>query len=276
MENTTCKICPRHCAPAQGSYGFCKARRGAESGTVCSNYGHITSMALDPIEKKPIAMFRPGSVILSVGSYGCNMDCRFCQNHEISRGDGTMPYREYTPEELAEVAWRLHLEQDNIGLAFTYNEPLVGYEFVRDTAKLVSEKGLVNVLVSNGQASLEVLEEIIPYMDAMNIDLKAFTKEGYESLGGDLDTTMKWIENAHSRCHMELTSLIVPGLNDDPEEMDHEARWVASLDPEIPLHITRFFPRYRYTEGEPTDIDLMYRLREVAQRHLRNVFLGNI
>ena len=275
-DEIRCHVCPRRCSIKPGGRGFCRARTVRDGAVVSENYGRITSMALDPVEKKPLAMFRRGSLILSVGSYGCNIDCPFCQNHEISRADDGCPYRIYLPKEMADIAWQTHLKHGNIGVAFTYNEPLVGYEFVRDTAKKVSEMGLVNVLVSNGQASLDVLGEILPYIDAMNIDLKAFTPEGYRRLGGDLDTVKEWISHAHDSCHMEITSLIVPGLNDDPDDMDREAQWIASLDDSIPLHITRFFPRYRYTTGEPTDIGLMYELREVAEKYLKNVFLGNI
>ena len=175
-----CEVCFRHCDLKEGQTGFCGARICAGGVVRAGNYGRLTSLALDPIEKKPLRRFRPGSRILSVGSYGCNLRCPFCQNYEISWSEEAMRYAQSaqfaTPEQIAETAL-YYRDKGNVGVAFTYNEPLVGYEFVRDTAKLVHEAGMVNALVSNGTAELAVLEEILPYMDAMNIDLKGFTDQ---------------------------------------------------------------------------------------------------
>lgn len=275
---TTCHVCMHHCALAPGQTGLCGARKNAGGEIICANYGRITSLALDPVEKKPLKNFLPGSRILSVGSYGCNLRCPFCQNHEISmakEADTASPY--VAPEHLADMA----LEQKNrgtgnIGVAYTYNEPLVGWEYVRDTARLVKEYGMVNVLVTNGTASLEILEELLPYMDAMNIDLKGFRADYYLMLGGDLDTVKTFITRAVRDCHVELTTLIVPGENDSLEEMEEEARWIADLDPEISLHITRFFPQYHMLDRDPTDVGQLYRLAETAGRYLKNVYLGNV
>ncbi|MBR3231986.1 MAG: radical SAM protein, partial [Lachnospiraceae bacterium] len=162
-----------------------------------------------------------------------------------------------------------------IGVAYTYNEALVGYEYVRDTAKLVREAGMLNVLVTNGTAELPVLMEILPYIDAMNIDLKGFTPEIYRYLGGDLETVKRFIARAAEACHVELTTLVVPGMNDDPEEMREEASWIAGIDPGIPLHITRYFPRYKMRRP-PTDIESMRRLETVAREYLTRVRLGNV
>lgn len=271
-----CPVCPHHCNLNEGSIGRCRARMNRGGKVVCSNYGKITSIALDPIEKKPLAFFHPGSKILSVGSYGCNLSCPFCQNYDIAAA-GEEHFTELqtaSPERLLEIA-KDTIPDGNIGIAYTYNEALVGYEFVRDTAKLIHEEGLLNVLVTNGCASLAILEEILPYIDAMNIDLKCFTEDGYKMLGGDLKTVTDFIEASQSKCHVEITSLIVPGLNDSPEEMDDEAKWIASLDPDIPLHITRYFPRYKYSKA-PTDITLMNELKNVASKHLSRVLLGNV
>ena len=173
-----CEVCFRHCELKEGQLGFCGARICAGGKVTAANYGRITALALDPIEKKPLRRFMPGRRILSVGSYGCNLRCPFCQNHEISWSQQAMQFADtaefITPDELAAAAER-YRARGNVGVAFTYNEPLVGYEFVRDTAKLVQEAGMVNVLVSNGTAEPPVLDEIVPYMDAMNIDLKGFT-----------------------------------------------------------------------------------------------------
>ena len=183
-----------------------------------------------------------------------------------------------SPQELAKKAVKCR-EAGNVGIAFTYNEPLVGWEYVRDTAKLVKEAGMVNVMVTNGTAMREVLEELLPYMDAMNIDLKAFRKDTYRELGGELDTVREFIVRAAKDCHVELTTLIVPGMNDDAGEMEEEAMWIASVEEnvgkKIPLHVTRFFPRYHMTDRQATDVRQVYRLAETAGKYLDHVFVGN-
>lgn len=276
---TVCQVCMHHCALAPGQKGLCGARKNQGGEILCDNYGQLTSMALDPIEKKPLQNFHPGSMILSVGSYGCNLRCPFCQNHEISMGDREASDAVYvSPERLADTAleWKERRKAGNIGVAFTYNEPLVGWEYVRDAARLVREYGMVNVLVTNGTASLEVLEELLPVIDAMNIDLKGFRQDYYAKLGGDLETVKSFIAGAAQSCHVELTTLIVPGENDSFDEMEEEARWIAGLNREIPLHVTRFFPQYHMRDRPPTDIDRLHRLAQVAQRHLAHVYVGNV
>jgi Pyruvate-formate lyase-activating enzyme len=268
-----------HCSLAPGQTGICLARKNVGGKIVCGNYGMITSLALDPIEKKPLKLFYPGSRILSVGSFGCNLKCPFCQNHEISMADektaeAVTGLTELSPEELARKASE-YRKAGNIGVAFTYNEPLIGWEYVRDTAKLVKAAGMKAVLVTNGSASMEVLEEILPYTDAMNIDLKGFCEAYYRKLGGDLETVKTFIRRAVKDCHVELTTLIVPGENDGIEEMEEEAGWIASLGKEIPLHISRFFPQYRMTDRRATDVGQIYRLTETAGKYLEHVFAGN-
>ncbi|MBS6762122.1 MAG: AmmeMemoRadiSam system radical SAM enzyme [Clostridium sp.] len=273
--NKVCQVCMHHCSLSSGQTGFCRARKNENGTVICGNYGRITSMALDPIEKKPLKMFRPGSRILSVGSYGCNLRCPFCQNYEISMADEAAAGALYiSPKELAQKALE-YKAAGNIGVAFTYNEPLVGWEYVRDTAKLVREAGMVIVLVTNGSATLEVLEALLPFTDAMNIDLKGFRADSYRKLGGDLETVKAFIRRAAASCHVEITTLIVPEENDSLEEMEEEAQWIASLDGEIPLHVTRFFPRYHMEDRGPTDIGRVYLLAETARKYLKNVFVGN-
>ena len=282
-----CGVCFHHCRLEEGQTGFCGARvcRGKE--VKAANYGRVTSLALDPIEKKPLARFRPGSRILSVGSYGCNLRCPFCQNHEISwsaEAFALSDRAEYiSPEEIAATA-EYYRNRGNIGAAFTYNEPLVGYEFVRDTARLVRERGMVNVLVTNGTAELSVLEETAPYIDAMNIDLKGFREEFYtDVLGGSRSMVLEFIKEAVKRCHVELTTLIIPGGNDSLREMEEISSWIAGLRDvygtgdgrNIPLHISRFFPRFHMSDRDPTDVALIYRLAEKAREKLRFVYTGN-
>ena len=282
-----CEVCFHHCDIPERRRGFCGARTCVDGRVIPENYGKITALALDPIEKKPLRRFHPGSMILSVGSYGCNLRCPFCQNHGISWSAEAMGCAEraetVTPQALAETAVKL-VPRGNLGLAFTYNEPLVGWEFVRDTAALVHEAGLMNVLVTNGTATLPVLEALAPHIDAMNIDLKGFTERYYTGvLGGSLDMVKAFIARAVQLCHVELTTLIVPGENDSEDEMRALTGWVAELTDDegraigrqIPLHISRFFPRFRMTDREATEVRRVYRLAEVARERLEYVYTGN-
>ena len=278
-----CSVCFRHCKIEEGQIGFCGGRTAKDGQTAAYNYGRITSLALDPIEKKPLSRFHPGSRILSAGSFGCNLRCPFCQNYEISWSRQAMRYAEkaetLSPEELADLAEQLKA-RGNIGIAFTYNEPLIGYEFVRDTAKLAHERGMKNVLVTNGTAELAVLEDLKPYVDAMNVDLKGFTDRYYgEVLGGDRKMVMDFIEAAAGFCHVELTTLIVPGENDSEEEMRELSAWVSRLrNPDgesIPLHVSRFFPRFHMQDRGATEVKTVYRLAEVARENLEYVYTGN-
>ena len=276
MSEAVCPACFRHCRVREGETGFCRARKNEGGRIVCVNYGKVTSLALDPIEKKPLARFYPGSRILSVGSFGCNMACPFCQNDAISFADeDTVQWRYLPPDELADMARQLE-PRGNIGVAYTYNEPMVGFEYVRDTARLVRDLGMKNVVVTNGAFTEETLNEVLPWIDAFNIDLKGFTQAWYSELGGDLETVKRFIIRAAQRAHVELTTLIVPGKNDGEEEMRELSRWVASVVRTIPLHVTRFFPRREYANKSPTDIALLRRLAAVAGESLETVVVGNV
>ena len=277
-----CNVCHNRCNLQEGAIGLCKARTCRDGRVVPNNYGHITSIALDPIEKKPLNLFYPGSKIISVGSYGCNLRCPFCQNHEISYDFGKeypYGYREMSPKELAEIALE-YKDEGNIGVAFTYNEPLVGYEFVVDAAKEVHERGMKTVLVSNGCVTGEVAKEVIPHIDAMNIDLKGFTDKYYQDLlKGDRRLVMDFISMAAPSCHLEVTMLLVPGFNDTEEEVKELSKWIASLDggrgkDKVALHLSRYFPRFKM-DTPATDVDLIYRLKDVASKELKFVFTGN-
>ena len=271
----TCMICPRHCALEEGQTGFCRARGNRDGEIVCLNYGKLTSLALDPIEKKPLRRFFPGSMILSVGSFGCNLRCPFCQNSEISMaGESDVSTVFMSPEMLVRKALDL-VPSGNIGLAYTYNEPLVGYEYVRDCAELAHGRGLKNVVVSNGTICEEPLLALLPLIDAMNIDLKGFTQEFYDKLSGNLETVKRTISLSAKQAHVEVTTLVITGENDSEAEMDALSAWLAGVDPDIPLHISLFFPCYKMLDRPPTPVETVYRLVETAKKHLRFVYSGN-
>jgi pyruvate formate lyase activating enzyme len=273
-----------------GGTGFCRARAAENGRLYAASYGALSGLALDPVEKKPLYRFHPGSLILSYGSYGCNMRCAWCQNSSISQRTAPRDAPRLTPEELTAQAVAAaglagqgddpstRFPPDNIGVAFTYNEPLVSPEFILDTAPLLRVAGLAVVLVTNAMICEEPFAEILPHIDAMNIDLKGFSEELYERNGGYLDAVKRNIEAAASRpgCHVEVTTLIVPGENDRTQELRAEAAWLASLSPDIPLHLTRFFPRHDMTDRGPTPADTLERLLTVAKKYLRYVYPGNI
>lgn len=273
--SVNCELCFHRCRLEEGQAGFCRARVCRDGVVVPLNYGRLTSLALDPIEKKPLRRFRPGSLILSVGSFGCNLRCPFCQNHEISMaGDGSIQTVDVSPGQLADKAEAL-IPQGNIGVAYTYNEPLMGYEYVRDCAALVHGRGMVNVLVTNGTVAEQPWRELLPLLDAANIDLKGFTSAWYRRLGGDLDTVKRSIALAAEQCHVEITTLLVPGENDSVEEICALAKWLASVRPDIPLHLSRFVPRYQMRDRLPTPVAQVYRLAQEASTWLAHVYTGN-
>lgn len=276
MDAIRCSVCHHRCKLGEGQTGLCGARKNTGGQSVSLNYAQITSLALDPVEKKPLYHFHPGSFILSVGSFGCNMACPFCQNFQIAEARaGETDTREVSPEALVQTAISLK-PRGNIGVAFTYNEPMIGFEYVRDAAKLAREKGLKTAVVTNGCVSLETLEAVLPYIDAYNIDLKCFTETGYRRLGGDLSMVKAFIETAVPKSHVELTTLVVPGLSDSEEEMREMSSWIAELSPDIPYHISRFFPHKHMLSTPPTDPNVLQRLREIAKERLYFVYLGNV
>lgn len=264
---------------APNGVGACRARTNVDGRVVPSGYGRITALAIDPVEKKPLARWNPGSTVLSVGGYGCNLHCAWCQNHSISQvGEREVPWRAIMPEELAALAVRAHKDNPRmVGIAYTYNEPLVCWEYVRDAAMLVHEHGLANVLVSAGCVRAEVVAQVAPHVDAANIDLKSFCASTYAKLGGDLSTVLATIEAlcAMPTCHVEVTTLVIPGVNDSVDEMRALAAWLAGIDPNVVLHVTRFHPAWRMQDRGPTPVGHVYALAEVAREHLRYVYTGN-
>jgi len=228
-------------------------------------------LSLDPIEKKPLRHFYPGSRILSLGGYGCNMRCAFCQNSDISQYKAVTEF--YAPADLLQAARR---QIKNIGLAFTYNEPLINIEYILDTAPLFKECGLKVVLVTNGLICAEPLAVLLPWVDALNIDVKGHTEEYYRKLGGDLQTVKKTVENSASNCHVEITTLVAPGENDSVEEIEALTDWLASISSDIPLHLSRFFPRYLMTNKAPTPVETLNKLAAIARHRLKYVYIGNV
>ena len=269
-----CELCFHRCNLEEGQTGLCRARGNRGGRIIPLNYGKLTALALDPIEKKPLRRFHPGAMVLSAGSFGCNLRCPFCQNAGIAAAGEEISAQDCPPEVLVEQALRLR-DEGNIGVAYTYNEPLVGYEYVRDCAELVHEAGMLNVLITNGTVEEGAWRALLPMIDAVNIDLKGFTEEWYRALGGDLRTVKRSIALAAPNCHVEVTTLLVPGENDSEEEMRALSGWLSSLSPDIPLHVSRFFPRHRMRDRPPTPVERVYHLADVARERLHHVYTGN-
>lgn len=271
-ELVTCLLCPNRCVLRDGKTGVCRVRRAADGELHTVNYGEVASYGMDPIEKKPLYHFYPGHDIFSLGTIGCNLHCRFCQNWEIAHGEPSTVRT--TPREIVELARQQGPRC--IGIAYTYSEPLVWYEFVYDTAVLAREAGLKNVLVTNGFIEPEPLDRLLPYIDAMNIDVKAFTDDFYRKMcAGRLDPVRRTVETAVRNCHVEVTTLLITGENDSPEEIGELVSWIAGLEPEIPLHLSRYFPNYRF-DAPPTPLETMRRARDIARAKLSYVYLGNV
>ncbi|MGC8902739.1 MAG: AmmeMemoRadiSam system radical SAM enzyme [Fervidobacterium sp.] len=270
-----CNLCPHNCKLAEGSVGVCKVRKNIAGKLYTMNYGEVTSIALDPIEKKPIFHFYPGSSIISVGTWGCNFKCLFCQNWEISQ-ERSYYVKKITPKVLVEIALE-YKHEGNIGVAYTYSEPIVWYEFVYETAKLASDAGLKNVLVTNGYINPEPLKELGKYIDAMNIDLKAMNNDFYRKVcGGDYESVLRTIDYCIANgIHVEVTTLVIPGDNDDLEELEEEFKILSRMSKDIPLHLSRYYPAYRYTKP-PTKIEKLNEIYNVAKKYLNYVYLGNV
>ena len=272
---TICPVCFHHCNLAEGQIGFCRARQNIQDSIKPINYGLLTSLAFDPIEKKPLQRFYPGSSVLSLGSFGCNLHCPFCQNYEISMaGPATYKLNYVAPEVIVQKALELQ-KAGNIGVAYTYNEPLICYEYIVDTGKKLHEAGLKNVVVTNGTAALPVAKALTGIVDAYNIDLKGITEAYYKKLSGNLAMVQAFIQAVVPVAHVELTTLIVPGENDSVAEMEELSSWIAALSPEISLHVSRFFPRFEKQDVPATSVQTIYQLAETAQHHLKYVYTGN-
>jgi pyruvate formate lyase activating enzyme len=274
-DKVQCELCPKACIISQGGKGFCRVRRHEEGKLYTANYMRCSSYALDPIEKKPLYHFFPGSTIFSVGTWGCNFSCQFCQNWQIAQGDPeTMVL---SPERVVDIVRDYASSARCIGVAYTYSEPTVWYEFVLETAQAVKQAGYKNVLVTNGYIAEKPLRQLLPFIDAMNIDVKAFQQDFYRQVCcGDLETVKKTAEIAVQHCHVELTTLLIPDMNDSKEEIMELTDWVATrLNPNVPLHFSRYFPNYKFNKP-PTPVEKMVEAKEIARRKLRYVYLGNV
>ena len=272
-DKIKCFLCPHQCIIKAGKSGLCSVRINNNGVLKTINYGEITAIGLDPIEKKPLYHFHPGKNILSVGTFGCNFSCDFCQNYSIAQ------YRskseDLSPDDLIKGCIEA---ENNIGIAFTYNEPSIWYEYIYDTAKKLKENhpDFQVVLVTNGFIEPKPLEKLLPYIDAMNIDLKSFNQDYYKKIcGGDLAPVLKTIELASRNCHIEITTLLVNGLNDSKEEVRQIASFVGGISKDIPLHLSRYFPRYKMNRPA-TEIAIMHDRKEIAKEYLNHVYLGNV
>jgi len=268
-----CLLCPHKCIIAEGKTGYCRVRRNVEGTLYTEIYGRVSSIAMDPIEKKPLYHFFPGSDILSIGTVGCSFRCQFCQNYTISQ-EPDHPTDYYSPVELVSLAHRYK----SIGVAYTYTEPLIWFEYVYDCSKLAREKGLKNVFVTNGYINPEPLEELIPVSDAYNIDLKSFSEDFYRKLtGGTLKPVLETIERIGSeqRIMLEVTTLVIPGYNDSDDEIRMIAGFLASINDKISYHLSAYYPMYKFT-APPTSYSTLSRLKKIAEEKLPYVYLGNV
>ena len=270
-EQVRCELCPHYCELRDGQVGRCGVRKAQEGRLIATTYNRVGSVALDPIEKKPLYHFYPGTQILSVGTKGCNLKCQFCQNYRLAH-DGKIRIQKISPKELVQLAQK----RNSIGIAYTYSEPLVWYEYILDTARKAKKAGLKNVLVTNGVINQKPLKELVPYIDAVNLDVKAMREEFYQDICcGEFESVKKTAEFIYDKVLLEITNLLIPDLNDSAGEIKELTKWIAGLDPNIPFHLARYFPRYKLNK-ERTSEASMQKAKEIAKKNLNYVYLGNI
>ena len=275
-QKIRCNLCPHQCMLKPGQTALCRVRKNVDGVLISENYGNVCSLHLDPIEKKPLYHFYPGRNILSVGSVGCNLHCRFCQNWEISQTSvKDYPYlKEYSPEQLVDIASG---ESANLGLAYTYNEPTVWYEFMKDIATKAVDADMKNVMVTNGFIMPEPLNELIPVMHAFSVDLKAFTESFYKKLTSSrLQPVLESLKTIRkSGRHLEITNLLIPDENDDENDFREMMKWIREeLGEDTVLHISRFFPTYQLMH-DATPEKLLLRFYDIAKEYLHYVYTGN-
>jgi pyruvate formate lyase activating enzyme len=271
-----CLLCPHECRINPGNFGICKVRENRDGILYTTVYEKACAFRFDPIEKKPLYHFYPGSEILSIGTVGCNLHCKFCQNWEISQCC-SKDYPYLKPLTVDEVMDSLDEKEDNIGIAYTYNEPTIYFEYMMALAKRVKEAGMKNVAVTNGFISKHPLDELLDHIDAFNVDLKAFTEDFYRRItGSKLKPVKESILAIRKKGrHLELTNLVITGLNDKEDVFEEMVRWIASeLGPGTPLHLSRYFPSYEL-DAPATPVDTLTSLFDIARKHLHFVYLGN-
>jgi pyruvate formate lyase activating enzyme len=273
-EKLECVLCPHYCKLGVGKSGICGVRKNTGEKIELLTYGIISGYSLDPVEKKPLYHFYPGHNILSIGSFGCNMRCDFCQNFHISQEIPESLVPEVTISKIVKDALS---SKSNIGIAFTYNEPVIWFEFMRDVAERAKKEGLLTVMVSNGFVNSEPLDEILGFIDAFNIDLKAFNNSFYRKLtGAEIEPVKNGLKQiAKTDKHLEITTLIIPGKNDNEKEMAFQTEWIAGeLGKNVPFHISRYFPMYKRDDPSTPEISLK-KLSDIASKNLNFVYTGN-
>lgn len=266
-----CHLCPHACRIKPEKRGICRSRLSSQGKLWAINYGKTTSLALDPIEKKPLYHFHPGRQIISIAPNNCNMACPYCQNWKISQEEVSTQF--ISPEMLVNIM----KDHNSFGVSYTYTEPLVWYEYLLDAGALVRKEGGKNVLVTNGLINEEPLRKLLPLIDAMNIDLKIIDNEIYRTtLKGDLSTVKRTIEIAHQYCHVEITNLLVTGLNDKKKDIKALIEYIMSVSKSIPLHFSRYYPNYRYEQPPTLVKKLEYAFKTAKEMGMQYVYLGNV
>jgi pyruvate formate lyase activating enzyme len=265
-----CLLCPFECLLENGKTGICGGKRNIEGSLIAINYALTTSINLDPIEKKPLYHFYPASKILSIGPNGCNFGCLFCQNYNISQEDA--PTRHLSPQEAVALA----KDAGSVGIAYTYAEPLIWFEYVMDASRSAREAGLKNVLVTNGFINPEPLEELLPLTDAMNIDVKSMDPAFYKKIcHGKLEPVLETVRRSARKTHVEITNLVIPGYNDSDDMFEKLAGFIAQINPDMPLHFSRYHPDFKFT-APATPYETLLRAVAIAKEKLKFVYTGNV
>lgn len=269
-DKVHCHLCPQECMINEGKKGFCRVRSNVDGTLYSDIYERVLAAHMDPIEKKPLYHFYPGKSIFSIGTRGCNQRCDFCQNWEMIETDSQGTY--ISSDEVVRMAGK----GGSVGIAYTYNEPMMWFEFVLECAQKIREAGLKNVLVTNGSVNPDPLDELLPFVDAMNIDIKSMDGEFYKKIcKSKLEPVLETAKKAKQSCHIEITNLLIPTLNDSDELIGELVDFVAGLGKDTPLHFSAYYPCYKMTI-EPTPVATLQRAYELARQQLDYVYLGNV